>query len=40
MRISNRRVPWKITNGAENPVLQALQLQQWVSAANSHAGQA
>jgi hypothetical protein len=26
--ISNRCVPWKIANGAENPVLQAMQFQQ------------
>jgi hypothetical protein len=28
MHISNRCAPWNIANGAENPVLQALQFQQ------------
>jgi hypothetical protein len=28
MDIANRRAPWKIANGTENPVLQALQFQQ------------
>jgi hypothetical protein len=28
MHIANRCAPWKIANGAENPVLQALQFQQ------------
>jgi hypothetical protein len=40
MHISNRCVSWKIATGAENPVLQALQFQYTISAANSQAGQA
>jgi hypothetical protein len=28
MHISNRRVPWKTANVADNPVLQELQFQQ------------
>jgi hypothetical protein len=28
MQFADRRVPWKIVNGAENLVLQALQFQQ------------
>jgi hypothetical protein len=39
MHVTNRRAPWKFANDAENLVLQALQFQYTVSAANSQAGQ-
>jgi hypothetical protein len=40
MHISNRSALWKVANGAENLILQALQYKRLISAANSQAGQA
>jgi hypothetical protein len=38
VQFANRCTPWKIANGAENLVLQALQYNEMVSAADSQAG--
>jgi hypothetical protein len=40
VQIADLCAPWKISSGAENIVLWALQFKMWVPAANSQAGKA